>query len=142
MVTKKKANRKKRKKKPPKTIVVDVTDLYRNYKVPRNMRLWSSDDPISKKCEDMISECTTLIAYITKCLNEGPEVKTNIMKRTSILKSLTQFLLRQTFLDDFHRLGILDQIAHDLKAKQGQRLLIVDEKSAPKNDKKSKGYVS
>lgn len=129
---------KKKKKKDRVTLTIDITDLTSKCKTPKNMEIWTKDKPMSKKVEKLIDECTNLAAYMAKRLNEGPEVKTNIMKRASITKALVQFLMAQVYLDSFHRLGMLDQIMYDFKASRGQPIILaVDEESI--ETKKEKG---
>lgn len=139
--------KKKKVKKDRVMLTVDITDLTSKCKTPRNMEVWTKEKPMSKKVEKLIDECTNLVAYVGKRLNEGPEVKTNIMKRASIAKALVQFLLAQTYLDDFHRLGILDQIMYDLKARQHQPIILavsedsIESKKAG-NNKRREMYIS
>lgn len=130
--------KRKKKQKDRVTLTIDITDLSSKCKTPKNMEIWTKDNPMSKKVEKLIDECTNLVAYMAKRLNEGPEVKTNIMKRASITKALIQFLIKQVYLDNFHRLGMLDQIMYDLKASRSQTIVLaVEEQSI--SEKKEKG---
>lgn len=137
----------KKKKKDRITLTVDITNLASRCKTPRNMRVWDRDNPMSEQVEKLINECTNLIFYIAKRLNEGPEVKTNIMKRALVTKAIIQCLLTQTCLDDLHRYGILDKVIYDLKARKNQPIILaVDEESIndkkEKNDKKRERYIT
>lgn len=139
--------KRKNKEKDRVILTIDITDLTCVTKTPKNMRIWTKENPMSVKCEKLIEECTNLMAYVSKRLNEGPEVKTNIMKRASITKALVQFLMAQVYLDSLHRLGILDQIMYDLKVSRSQPILLtVESKSIGEKKEESKnhraGYVA
>jgi len=128
-------------KKPKKTLTIDITDLFKEYKTPKNMELWDKTNKMTNECKEMIAELSTIIAYVAEQLNDGPEVKESIAKRCMILKSLVSFLMNQTFLDHLHRYGILHQVMNEMFAKQNPVVVIQPEKqSDPKSDKRV--YVS
>lgn len=123
------------KKKKKKTLTIDIS-VQKEYVVPKNMEIWSKDAPMSKKCVKLIEELSTVIAYVAKRLNEGPELEKNVIKRCSALKALTQLLLTNTFIDNFHRYGILRQIEVDIMNRQRMPTitLVRQEKSIPKKE--------
>lgn len=129
----------KQKRKKP-TLTIDISNP-KEYKIPKNMQVWDKDKPMSEKCVKLIEELSTIIAYVSKRLNEGPELKKNVAKRALVLKALTQFLLTNTFVDNFHRYGILRQVEVDIMDRQRVPSVMLLQPKKPKETKK-RGYIA
>lgn len=142
----KKKKRKKRKKR--KTITVDVTDLFvktKDTKMPKYMELWTTEKPMTDKCNKTINEMSTLVAYVAKTLNTYPEFKKSMAKRAVLLKCLVIVLTQNTFMDNFHRYGILHECMNEIHRQQHQPIAVVvsSKQGKPKsNDRKKKAYVT
>lgn len=132
----------KKQKKKKLTLTIDISNP-KEYKIPKNMQIWDKDKPMSEKCVKLIEELSTIIAYVSKRLNEGPEVKKNIAKRTLVLKALTQLFLMNTFVDNFHRYGILRQVEVDIMDRQRVPSVMLLQPKKPKDgEKKKRSYIA
>ena len=110
--------KKTRQRKKKQLITIDVTDLSSEMKIPKNMEVWSKENPMSKKCNLKINELASITCYLAKQLNSAPELKTNFAKRAIVLKSLVSVLMLNTFLDNFHRYGILYECMNEAFQRQ------------------------
>lgn len=99
-----------------KVLKLDVTNLEIKLpkKSPKVLQIWNKDNLPSKEYIEMLDELMTLVRYIGKRLNEGPEVKESLMKRTVTLKSILMEITHVTILDGYHRYGILVELLNDV----------------------------
>jgi hypothetical protein len=121
MPKKEKANKPKKRK----ILTIDVTDLFPDMKLPKNMEIWDKEHPMSKKCQKTIDEMATLAGYIAKQLNTTSDFKNNIAKRAVVLKCLTSVLIQNTFLDNLHRYGVLHECMNEIHRRQHQPVMML-----------------
>lgn len=98
-------------------IVIKIGKSYidsNKMKVPQSMENWDKNNQPTKEYYKMLNVCLTLARYIANQLNTGPEVAKSITKRTIATKTIIWELLFSTFLNGYHRSGILSETLHDI----------------------------
>jgi len=119
-------SKKKKEKKEPRKIIIEVgkDDVIGEYRTPQSCQTWQSDKDMSKELVEMLEELFILVRVIAKKLNEGPEVANSVVKRTHVLKGVIHQLLMNTFLDGYHRLGILSEVSFDVYMSLGGKIKV------------------
>jgi len=104
-----------KKKEKKKKIEIEIGKKYKmKLEVPKSMESWNSSADMSEEYKEMLGELSSIANYITYRLNEGPETKESIVKRVLTLRAIILELLDNTFLDGFHRYGLLTDILCDI----------------------------
>jgi len=100
-----------------KIIEIEVGKQYLDpskYSVPQVLKTWDEDNKPSEEYKEMIVELLSIGQYIASQLNDGPETKDSIVKRTIALKIILSELLWGTFLNGYQRYGLLNEIMMDM----------------------------
>jgi len=95
-----------------KRLIIDLTflDKAKKYSVPDALKAWKDTSEVSEEYKDMAEELQILCAYIAHRLNEGPEVSASHVKKCATLKSVLENIILQTFIDGYHRYGVLLEV--------------------------------
>jgi len=103
------------KKKEIKEIIIQLgrdTDISPQ-PIPQTLQVWEGANQLSKEYIEIMSRNMWLTQAIAKSLNEGPEVKDSLAKRSIALKLLIDNLLKHTFMDGYHKSGVLLELLMD-----------------------------
>ena len=105
----------KKKKKRILKIEVGKDDVIEEgkYMIPQALQVWGSPKEMSKEYLEMSEDLTILARVIAKKLNEGPEVNESVVKRSLTLKNVLKEILITTFMDGYHRYGVLEELLLD-----------------------------
>jgi len=144
---------KKKKKKKVRKIKIEVGKPYLMTKeelpaVPAALQSWANPKAMSKEYLEMTGELLTMARYIALRLNQGPETEESVVKRTSTLKAVLYEIITHTFMDGYHRYGMLYELLMDIymdiggKAKTVQLLRGLGRQAQVRQQEKEKVYVT
>jgi len=95
------------------------------HETPKSLETWTLEKPISKECVETLNRCLSAARYIANELNEGPEVKDSVTKRTILLKYVLHEIIFSTFLNGYMRIGLLSEILNDIYMDAGGKTKIL-----------------
>lgn len=93
-------------------------ELAKPHKIPESLNSWETNPP-SKEYEELLNTLMTLGRFIALRLNEGPETSESVVKRAVTMKMVIQSIIDFTFMDGYHRYGIVSEILNDIYMKTG-----------------------
>jgi hypothetical protein len=94
------------------------SELSKPRKVPDSLSSWEQTPP-SKEYEELLTTLLTLGRFIALRLNEGPETSESVVKRAVTMKMVIQSIIDFTFMDGYHRYGVVSEIMNDIYMKTG-----------------------
>lgn len=110
----------KKKKKPD--IIIPRETTFGNYEIPKCLESWSGDSDYGEEYKAMVEDISAICDHLCKLLNEGPETKDSLVKRSLTIRAIFRFIFQRAFLNNFTRLGILEQVKFDVL--YGQEMII------------------
>lgn len=78
-----------------------------NRRMPPNCEVWDKGEDMSSELIEMLTNLKYLMIYIARCINEGPEVKDNIMKRVIAIRILLDDFFYELNVNGYLLWGIL-----------------------------------
>jgi len=103
--------KKDEKKKENRKIVIeldlDVLDKPTERQIIPNCNVWEKEEDISPEFAQMMESLRYVMIYLARCMNEGPEVKDNIMKRAIAIRSLLDEFFMNVNINGYLLWGIL-----------------------------------
>lgn len=107
------------------------------YKSPDCLSNWDDENILqTPEYKAMLDDISSICDYLCKQLNEGPETKDSFTKRILTLRAIIRFLLQRTFLNNFMRLGMIEQVKFDIL--YNQELSIMAQKYAKEMEAQQK----
>jgi hypothetical protein len=101
--------KREKKEKRKLTIELDLDDLEKptEYQSIPNYEVWEKEEDMSPEFTEMITNLRYLMIYIARCMNEGPEVKDNVMKRMVAIRTLLDEFFNNININGYLLWGIL-----------------------------------
>ena len=103
--------KKDEKKKENRKIVIeldlDVLDKPTERQIIPNCNVWEKEEDMSPDFAQMMESLRYVMIYLARCMNEGPEVKDNIMKRAIAIRSLLDEFFMNVNINGYLLWGIL-----------------------------------
>lgn len=128
----------KPKKKPD--IVIPRDTKFEKYDTPSCLETWGEKGvTYSQEYQNLIDDIASICDHLCKLLNEGPETKDSFTKRALTLRAIIRFLFQKTFLNNFTRLGVLEQIRFDILYTQEMQIALKNYEKAMQEDEKKRG---
>jgi hypothetical protein len=129
-----------------KVIEIPIEVKLGGYQTPSCLESWSKEDSYTPEFEHMMDEFGSIVDYVCKQLNEGPEVKDNITKRILTLRIIIKALLGKTFINNLSRVGMLEQLLFDIMYEQQMREALTmykkqQEQAQKEENERMKNYV-
>ena len=121
-------------------ILVPKSIDFGDMKPPKGMEGWDEKNLPKIEYIKLVSKLSILSLHIANQLNIGPEVKDDIPKRTITLKALVKMLVNNTFLDGYHKAGVLTELAQEYYFIN--KLTKEKDMTKTKIDEDKKGYIS
>jgi len=141
----------KDKKEPRKLILelnLDELDKPVERRVQQGCEIWQKDEDLSPEFKDMVENVKYIAKYLAVCINEGPEVKDNIMKRMVVLKLVFEEILQNANINGYLAYGVLFESLGDVymnvsgKQKMVGLLRQLFSRGEELSKEKNKGYVA
>jgi len=131
----------KEKKKPD--IVIPRETKFGDYATPECLETWNDESHYGPEYKVMLEDISSICDHLCKLLNEGPETKDSFTKRALTLRAIMRFLLQRTFLNNFVRLGVIEQIRFDLLYNQEMMIQLKNyQKAMQAEQQKAKSYAT
>lgn len=99
-------------------------ELSAEKEIPDSLKTWEDGEEPSREYQELLVTLISLAKLIALKLNTGPETKDSIVKRSVTMKMIIQSILDFTFIDGYHRHGVLSEIMNDIYLKTSGRMLI------------------
>lgn len=135
----------KSKKRPD--IIIPRETKFDKYVTPSCLETWSENGATySQEYQDQLEDMSAICDHLCKMLNEGSETKDSFTKRALTLRAIIRFLFQRTFLNNFVRLGVLEQIRFDILYTQEMQIALKNYEKAMKSQsdeqqKRERNYV-
>jgi hypothetical protein len=135
-------------------LVVPRKVEFPDYEVPENLASWDVEHQTTPEYNKMVSDILTCADFISKTLNEGPEVKDSVTKRMITLRAVLRVICLKTLATHFLRLGVVEQIKFDIlyeqqmqiQMEQYQKMMLAKQgkcaQNPEQNGKKGNSYVA
>jgi hypothetical protein len=107
----------KEKKKERKLVIeldLDELDKPIERKTQQGCEIWQKDEDVSPEFQEFIENLKYLSKYLAVCVNEGPEVKDNIMKRMVALKLVIEEFFQNLNINGYLAYGMLFETLGDV----------------------------
>jgi len=104
-------------------IDLDAVDqsLSKVREIPDVLDSWEKASP-SKEYGESLTILLTFAKFIAFKLNDGPETKDSVVKRAVTLKMILSAIVEQTYLDGYHKYGLLYELLNDKYMTLGGRI--------------------
>ena len=108
---------KKEEKKERKFILelnLDELDKPVERRMQQGCEIWQRNEDISPEFQEFMENLKYLSKYLAVCVNEGPEVKDNIMKRMVAIKLVIEEIFQNLNINGYLAYGILFETLGDV----------------------------
>jgi len=113
-VTEEPKKEKKKERKLTFELNLDELDNPIERRMQQGCEIWQKDTDITPEFKDMMENLKYLSKYLAVCINEGPEVKDNIMKRMVALKLVIEEIFQNVNINGYLAYGILFETLGDV----------------------------
>ena len=107
MAEEKKDEKKKENRKIIIELDLDVLDKPTERQIMPNCDIWEKEEDMSPEFAQMMESLRYVMIYLARCMNEGPEVKDNVMKRSIAIRSLLDEFFMNVNINGYLLWGIL-----------------------------------
>jgi hypothetical protein len=105
---------KKEKRKLVLELDLDELDKPVERRVQQGCEIWQKDEDLSPEFKDLMENLKYISKYLAVCVNEGPEVKDNIMKRMVAIKLVIEEIFQNVNINGYLAYGILFETLGDV----------------------------